>query len=471
VIRRRLIFLFVLQISIVLFIAGIYLRYHLQNVLEDELGAKLETVAATIAVQMDASLISLLTPGDEETRIYRVLKERLLEIKSASHMQRISIFSSEGRIWLDTEPAVKVGESYLRMDFDGTEIRRALQGRTNSSILFEGRDGRLYKSAYAPLKAAGQVKGIVAVQGSAHSLKAIKDVQKTLFQIGLVALSLSILLAVFSSHRITSPLLRLQQAARRIGKGDLSHRIELKGKDEIAFLAQTMEEMRDAIVRRDQQQTAMLAGVAHEIRNPLGGIELFAGLLLDELQIQESREKVERILKETRNLKQLIQNFLDYAKPIEPRPEECRVSAVWKEVEGLLSNQLDKKNVKVTVDGDAVLFVDCQHLKQIFLNLGINAMQAMSESKENRIAIRIESTQERTNITFRDTGAGISDEVREHIFEPFFSSKAKGLGLGLALVKNLIQKNRGDIRLLDTGPQGTTFELLFYPDQEEGNRA
>jgi signal transduction histidine kinase len=459
VIRKRLIILFVLQIAIVLLVSGFYLRYHLQNVLENELGVKLETTAAAIATQLDASLISILAPGDEETRTFHNLMQRVTDIKLATHMQRIVAFSPDGRVWIDTQTSNRIGERYLRQDFDRVEIRTVLQGRTTSSVLFVGNDGRMFKSGYAPLRLRDQIAGIIAVEGSAQSLQAIRAFQRKLLHIGAFSLLFSFILAFFTSHRMTAPLLRLQAAAKNIGQGKLDQAIATKGEDEIAFLARTMEEMRKAIIQRDEQQKAMLAGVAHEIRNPLGGIELFAGLLLDDLTRSEMRERAEKILKESKNLRTLIQNFIDYAKPVVPKREPCSVADSWQEALQFISDQANSHRVQNNFSGHATALVDQQHLKQVFLNLGLNAIQSMP--KGGSIEIRAINEKNRVRIDFSDTGTGIPEEMQPHIFEPFYSSKEKGLGLGLAIVKNLLEQNGGSIRLKKTSSSGSTFEIAL----------
>jgi len=467
VIRKRLIILFVLQIAAVLLVSGFILRYQLQHILEKELGEKLQAIAASVAVQMDASLITLLSPGDEDTRVYRMFQRQLLQVKRASRMQRITIFSAAGNIWLDTEPGSVIGSQYARADFDRVEINRVLKGQSISSVLFEGSDGEPYKTGYAPLMFDGRPVGVIAVQGSAGSLHAIKDIQKTLLQIGVFALLFSFVLALLSSRQITRPLNKLQAAARRIGSGNLNESIAPEGKDEIAFLARTMEEMRTAILQRDEQQKAMLAGVAHEIRNPLGGIELFAGLLLDDVKDADVRLRVEKILKETQNLKALIQNFLDYARPVTAKPQACELREIWTEVQELLASQLAEKEVDVRCRGSAVVHADPQHVKQILLNLALNSVQAMAKGKQNSIELQIEEHDDQVRILFRDTGQGIPEGARVRIFDPFFSSKAKGLGLGLAIVRDLVQKNFGDITLQQSGPNGTTFMVELRPFRNE----
>ena len=433
------------------------MRYHLQTVLENELGKKLEAITAAIAAQMDASLVSMLAPGDEETRTFRNLQQRLVEIKSATRMQRIVAFAPEGKIWLDTQPADAIGSRYLRQDFDKVEIQAVLQGRAASSTLFAGYDGKLYKSGYAPLKLKDQVVGIIAVEGSAESLQIIRAIQTNLLQIGFVSLVLSFVLAVLASQQLTAPLLKLQASARKIGQGIMDQSISIQGQDEIAFLAQTMEEMRKAILQRDEQQKAMLAGVAHEIRNPVGGIELFAGLLRDELTDSQLRAKAEKILKESKNLKALIQSFLDYAKPVAPRPEACSVAECWLEAMDLVYGQAHSNGIQIAFSGHATAFVDPQHLKQVFLNLALNAIQAMPSGGSLQALATNQGNQILIDVS--DTGTGIAKEMQEHIFKPFFSSKENGMGLGLAMVQNLVAQNGGSIRLKSTSPGGSVFEI------------
>ncbi len=456
-IRKRLIILFILQIALVLLLSGAYLRYSLQNALEDELGEKLKNIAATVAVQMDPSLIPLLGPGDEETRIYKNLRQALLSMKLAAKMKRIVVLTPAGGIWLDTDINTMIGTIYLQGEFNKNEMESVLLGRTASSILFRGNDGKLYKSGYAPLKKEQQVVGIVVVEGGVESLAIVNTMQRRLVQIGVISLLISVFLAVFTSQRLTAPLHKLRQSAQRIARGKLDLEIAVKGKDEIAFLAQTMEEMRKAILQRDERQKAMLAGVAHEIRNPLGGIELFAGLLHDELTNPVQKANAQKILKESKNLKTLVQDFLDFGKPIVPKKKSCPVRQTWEEAEQLLQNQFRQKNIDVYITGDATVFVDPQHLKQIFLNLAINALQAILPG--GKVELNISENKNNAVIEFSDTGTGISDDIRENIFEPFFSRREKGLGLGLAMCKIMAEQNGGTIRLKKSDEQGTSFEL------------
>jgi signal transduction histidine kinase len=421
----------------------------------------LETIAASLSVQLDASLITLLGPGDEETRIYRNLIERLQQLLNATKMRRIAVMTPAGGIWLDTNSGSRIGTVYLEYQVNRREIARVLQNSTASSPLFRGHDKQWYKSGYAPLVLDARVAGIVVVEGSAETLATVRKIQQRLLQLGGFSLLLSFILALLISKRLTAPLAKLQQAARRIGIGKFDQSINMNGHDEIAFLAQTMEEMRKAIIRRDERQKAMLAGVAHEIRNPLGGIELFAGILRDELSDPQMKVKADRILNETRNLKTLIQNFLDFARPIVAKKEKCDLYSCWLNARDLVIDELHDKLVTVNVDGvSPTIFADAQHIKQVFLNLALNSLYALPE-EHGEINISFKENNNKIFTLFSDNGPGIPEKIRPLIFEPFFSSKEKGMGLGLAMVKTLLEQNDGSIELQSEG-KGATFLLTFF---------
>ena len=457
VIKKRLVLVFVLQIVLVLVVAGSYLQWHLRLILERELGAKLEAIAGSVASQLDASLAMSLLPGDEQTRTYANLCNRLASIKEATGVSRIVVFSLEQGCLVDTDSSAKIGRPYARQQFDREELSKVANAQQVSSVLFEGIDGRLYKTGYAPIFLGQQVEAVVAVEGSAATLKAVREVQGRLFQVGVVAIIFSIVTGLFFASQITLPLRKLQRAAERFGKGDLEQAVEIDGNNEIAFLGKTMDEMRRSILQRNERQKAMLAGVAHEIRNPLGGIELFASMLADELPEGEAKQQTHKILKETRNLKGIVQDFLDYAKPIVPKRCACSVVECLAEAQMLLREELEGNEVHVECVSPAHVFVDPQHLKQVFLNLTQNAIHAMQDG--GKIRVDIEDKSNIAVIRFSDNGAGVPDKSVDKVFDPFFTTKEKGLGLGLSLVKNLIEENGGNIELKSTGPTGTTFEI------------
>ncbi len=157
--------------------------------------------------------------------------------------------------------------------------------------------------------------GFAVVEASAQYLDALAAFRRWLVVGGIVSLAMIVVLAAWLSRRMTGPLERLASAAERIGQGDLAGAVVVETRDEIGYLASRLDEMRGALRARDERMQMMLAGIAHEVRNPLGGLELYAGLLREGLADQPERlGEIARIEREIGYLKNVVTDFLDFAR-------------------------------------------------------------------------------------------------------------------------------------------------------------
>jgi two-component system OmpR family sensor kinase len=459
-IRTRLILLFIISIIIIFFVAGYYLLWEIRATLDEALGKNLEAMAKVIAMEIDPTFIAYLQPGDEGSRTYQNILGVFKRFQNATDVSRIYLFGKDLRSIVDSDTLVLIGQVYVKLKFNQKEVAAVFSGFTASSILFEGVNGNLYKTGFAPIKSNGEIVAGIAVEGSAEMLNVVKAIQKNLMWLGLVVVLGGIIIGSIFANRITNPLKRLESAAAAISGGALNHQIPEFGRDEVGFLAKTMEEMRQSILERDKRQQAMLAGVAHEIRNPLGGIELFAGLLASEIKDNDLKDYAQKILKEVQNLKVIIQSFLDYAKPVPANKIKCEIKSVWNEAISLLSGDLNNIQLQFSQDDEnSFAYVDPQHLKQVFLNLIKNSTEALPNGGTIFVNIFLQS--EKIRILYSDSGQGIPSDQAEKIFEPFFTTREKGTGLGLAIVKNLIVENGGSIRYFRYGEDGGRFEILL----------
>ncbi|HNI12835.1 MAG TPA: HAMP domain-containing sensor histidine kinase, partial [bacterium] len=249
--------------------------------------------------------------------------------------------------------------------------------------------------------------------------------------------------------------------AEHIGSGKLDRKIAIQTGDEVGFLGRTMDRMRENILKRDQYMKTMLAGVAHELRNPLGGMELYAHLLNKEIPDGDNRKKaILKVLRELDVMKQIVNDFLDYARPKEPQPMVCDLSKLIDEIRINLSALTTEKSVQWEVElNEKQVYADPGHLRQILINLIENAMQS------GNVLPRVRIVSQRVNamieITVEDNGHGIEDNIKEKIFDPFFTTKEKGSGLGLAIVKKFVDENDGDITITSSGTNGTMVRLMF----------
>ncbi|MCP4151475.1 MAG: PAS domain S-box protein [bacterium] len=204
----------------------------------------------------------------------------------------------------------------------------------------------------------------------------------------------------------------------------------------------------------------LAAEVAHEIRNPLGSIELMVTLLQDDHKKDaRSSELLSRIRNSVNNMNHIVTNILLYTKDLQLELSEFTVEKLITEAESIAMDTILKK--KIIVDKELhgpTLTADLELLKQSIANLLINAAQAVSQ--EGRITISTETEKDSLLLKISDNGTGIPQNLKEQIFKPFFTTKNTGTGLGLAMVKRVIEAHSGKISF-ESDSEGTTFIIKF----------
>jgi len=461
-IQNRLIFLFVGLVIIILITSGWTLHWMIRQNLEKELGSKLTAVASAVSVMLDDEEIQFLiqSPG---ARFRHRLRQRIEKLKHETQVKHIYLFDLESRSLLDTDEQIKFGENYFALQFYLKEIEQIKQGKTAQSILFSGIDDQPTKTGFAPLRMGQQIIGGVAVDGQAAFLGGVRRVRDRLYLIGILSSITAIFLGIVMARSITLPMEKLIHASQKIGRGNYSQPIQVDSKDEIQLLAETMDDMRQNIIQRERELKAMVAGVAHEIRNPLGGIELFTGILSDEVsKNKKAKSQIDRISSEVQYLKTIVERFLTFARPTDPRCETCNLKRLLDEIVELHRKEIEDKGIQINFSGpfdNIQIFADPMHLKQIFMNVIQNAIQA--EKENGGITININKKAEKVFLLIHNTGEPIPQEMEENIFTPFFTTREKGTGLGLSIAKQLTEKNGGLIRLVRSDKKGTEFEIQF----------
>jgi len=212
----------------------------------------------------------------------------------------------------------------------------------------------------------------------------------------------------------------------------------------------------------------MAAKISHEIRNPLGIIKSSTELLKKKMvAVDPSNTISDVIVEETDRLNNIITDFFNYAKPRNPNLTPCRVEEVIDKNLTFLSPQLDGQGYRIqTRFGNNLpeIVADTAMLYQAFLNILINAMQAMPDGGD--VQIEVDSTDGSVQITFLDNGTGIPHDVLEKIWEPFFTTKDFGTGLGLGIVKNIVESHGGNIQM-DNRPEGGAGVFIELPVKQD----
>lgn len=210
----------------------------------------------------------------------------------------------------------------------------------------------------------------------------------------------------------------------------------------------------------------MAAGVAHEIRNPLGGIELYAGLIRRE---SGGSPKVirwaERIHQATSDLSHIVGDILDFTRPVKPRFTRVSLLKVAEAAVEMASGALEAAGVRVhfDVEGESLLAADAGLLQRALLNVVLNAAEAMGDGGRLRVRVVEDELAGRParTIRLRDTGCGIPEADLARVFDPFFTCKSGGTGLGLAMVARIVEAHHGAVIAANNPGGGAVFSITI----------
>lgn len=450
--RYRLAVAFVAFAAGALGIGGWLVYRSTRGLLEAGLDEKLEAVAVSASLGIDGDLVSQLRPGDETTRLFQAYSTRLRELAPVA--ASAFVFDSAGDLLVASWPGPAIGDRVHSLDLYGPEIEEARATGSATTTLFQDEGGRWYKLGFVRLDDG---PAVLAVSMPASFLEPLERLRDQMISFALVALAAIALAAAVLSRGLTRALEQLSGAARRIGEGQYGDPVPAGAGGEVGHLARALEEMRVAIIRREEELRLMLAQVAHEIRNPLGGIELFAGAAAEGLPVEDERRgHLEKIRAEARELDRVITDFLAFAKPREPALRKIDLREPLEEAAAMIGDA-GQVDVQVELPAEPLYIVaDPDQVKRITVNLLRNAVAAAQQ----RVVLVAAGNGERASFRVSDDGPGIAEEVSDRIFEPFFTTRADGAGLGLAIVRKLAEANGGSVEF-DTREGETSFVVTF----------
>ncbi len=304
-----------------------------------------------------------------------------------------------------------------------------------------------------------------------------------------LVLSLNVLLLVM----IVRPISKLAAAMREVEKGNLDIRAEVRTKDEIGTLAKGFNAVVDRLARLIRQEKErhqselqhaerlatlgeLAAGIAHEVRNPIAGISGAIQVLESGLKPDDpNRHIIQEIHKEIKRLDIFLSDFLQYARPAEPQFRFVDIHQILERTVSLCTRGEPSKRIKIRKLYSKrlpKLFVDPVLMQQVFMNIMLNAIQAMDGEGQLTIQTRrtknVTITDRAAEIIFTDTGHGISKEDQAQIFKPFFSSKKRGTGLGLTIVSRIVEQHKGRIEVESEPGKGATFRIILPLIQFQG---
>jgi len=320
--------------------------------------------------------------------------------------------------------------------------------------------------------------------------------------ITILAIVVISIVAMKVANQISRPIRAMANAAQKIAEGDYSQKVDVASNDEIGFLANNFntmvselvrahQELRDwgeTLERKVEQRTAELkamqahliqseklagvgklaAGVAHEINNPLTCVLTNSSLILSDLPAGDPRrEDLQSIVDETLRCRKIVKGLLDFARQTKPQKQNLNLNKVAEDVLALVRNQASFQNITIHTELDIQIpsvLADADQMRQVILNIILNAADAMPQGGVLRIRSYSDSRQNQVVLRISDTGPGIPKDLQDKLFEPFFTTKKTGTGLGLAIAYGIMERHKGALRVESSPGHGTTIVVILSTD-------
>ncbi len=326
-------------------------------------------------------------------------------------------------------------------------------------------------------------------------LRALGETRRTLVAVSALGIALCALLVWFFIRRFIHPLRDLRDTAEAVGRGDFSRKIGRVANDECGDLAEAFDrmtanlqasraELEKAVETLKATQTQLIqseklsavgqfvAGVAHELNNPLTAVIGFSDLLAQTATDDRIRLHLERIAKNAHRCHKIVQNLLGFARQSPPERTLVAIAGAIDEVLDIMTYEFRTGNIEIVRDFPAdlpLIQADRHQLQQVFVNILSNGRQAIQAFRpDGRIVIRTRAAGGTVRIEFIDNGPGVDPKNLSRLFDPFFTTKpvGKGTGLGLSLCYGIVREHGGTITALSEPGQGATFaiELPVAPE-------
>ena len=331
--------------------------------------------------------------------------------------------------------------------------KRAIQGERSSGLIstrdefwglgIDFMGGKKTLRTYIPFRVENPYTGLIGIGGVFELIQDMGKQYKSIIKFQYLIFGLSILIMGL----IFLALLLIVQKAERMIEQRAQEQRELESQLHLAERLAALGQM--------------VAGISHEIKNPLGIIRSTAELLGEMPDASDTQKRLSGVIKEeSTRLNQIVTEFLDFARPQEPNLQECQLEEIIEKNLSFIRPELEKKGIQVQDNLNGRSFkvrADLDLLYRAFLNILINAIQSMQDG--GTIDIKVEEARDSYQIEIEDTGCGISEENVDKIFNPFFTTKEKGSGLGLSIVRKIIEGHRGTIDIQSREGEGTKVEV------------
>lgn len=438
---------------------------------QNDLVQEIQESSTEVSKAIQLSVEDLTSGTDSETSR---LKDYLIEARTKG-INEINIISNEGEIINSSDPA-KVGKHReIKKLEKGLKVSRKGRETAGSSL-------RPY-DLLVPVIVGDEQLGYVQVN---LLLDNIREIQHANFLRRLVVTFMifmfGIVLTIFLARRYTDPIQRLVAGVQKVSAGDLSLTFPEEGTDEIGELSASFNEMVGKLRERENLEKRLYeaehlskvgqlaSGIAHEIRNPLNYISLAIDHLKSEMlplcgdRQSELASLTDKIKEEVRRVNFMVVNFMNYGRPLKLRIGPLFYPELIAKALPLLQDKLTEQRIEVVTELALDLppmNADRELLRNCLFNFITNAAQAMPDGGTVTLGASYDREAEAFRLTFTDQGEGIAAEDIPKIFQPYFTTKEAGIGLGLAITERIIKEHGGEILVDSCLGRGTVFTVIL----------
>lgn len=351
-----------------------------------------------------------------------------------------------------------------------SELSTALEGQDVFYSVYA--DGAIESRVSMPLMRGGKVRGAVyLMQRSTEQAALIDALQTNVLRISIALESVVVLISLFFSTAFSRRLKRILDSVRKMREGDYSHKVQLRGHNELDYLGREFNNLAERLEESEQVRRQFVSDASHELKTPLASIKLLSdSILQNEMDLSTEREFIGDIGREADRLGRLSQKLLTLTRldsAVEEEREVIDAAATVRKVTRMLTPLADLREITLAcslAEGCTVKTVE-DDLYQVVFNLTENAIKYNRDGG----SVRLDLTKDGANValTVADTGVGIPPEAMEHIFERFYrvdkarSRAAGGAGLGLSIVHDMVERNSGTVSVSAGEACGTVFTVTF----------
>ena len=422
----------------------------------NQLSEQVNIITIMISKQVERKYLTALSVGQPTATTKKYFMNLFGQYVYPEYKKKIFIFDGTFNIVIHSDSTVLLGKHHPQLILNRKEIHDLNIDGTITSLPFKGQNDKWYLWGFYRLND----NYWLALQENAEHLKKVDEFAAIFWYIGFAGMILTFLLGWIIARAITKPIDTLVKFSSEIGKGnfDVSSPQGIKG--EIKILSDSMDTMRRDLKKNQKEKEEILAQIAHEIRNPLGGIELLTNLIKEDIDPDsKNNEYLNKILKEISGLKALITAYLNYSRPLQAIPQWINLPGLINEVEKICEKQLGNKKIEFIKDihNDKIWF-DPGHLKQILINLINNSIE--SSTIGGMIKIQAIKNEKYYKVRVIDRGHGIQVKKFSTVFEPFYTTKKDGTGLGLAVSKKLCIENNASLDVENDKDRGCIFTIM-----------